>query len=251
MITNTAVREDLQHYTEKIQSEQTLNRDLSKMNSCDDCGVLFETIHDLQRHIKTWCPENKESKRKLPEDIEENSSAKKARLDNQSDNEYVLNDTKQENKAYLKIGKISRDYNEEAREVKIKKYLKRGLSKTEAKQRANDKLKNEDWIIFMNRYLQVIEYIMRLKYEKMHVHVMNKVEAYLRDGFDENRAIQMAIKKYRHQLENFIEDSQSSGKDDDTESKDNESDHGNDSHSGSEDENTTDEETDNESEASE
>ncbi|CAG2190802.1 unnamed protein product [Mytilus edulis] len=218
MITNTAVREDLQHYTEKIQSEQTLNRDLSKMNSCDDCGVLFETIHDLQRHIKTWCPENKESKRKLPEDIEENNSAKKARPDNQSDNEYVLNDNKQENKAFLKIGKISRDYNEEARESKIKKYLKRGLSKTEAKQRANDKLKNEDWIIFIIRYLQ---------------------------------AIQMAIKKYRHQLENFIEDSQSSGKDDDTESKDNESDHGNDSHSGSEDENTTDDETDNESEASE
>ncbi|CAC5417766.1 unnamed protein product [Mytilus coruscus] len=251
IITNTAVREDLQHYTEKIRSEQTLNTDLSKMNSCDDCGVLFETIHDLQRHIKTWCPENKESKRKLPEDIEENNSAKRARPDNQSDNEYVLNDNKQENKAFLKIGKLSRDYNEEARESKITKYLKRGLSKTKAKQRANDKLKNEEWIIFMNRYLQVIEYIIRLKYEKMHVNVMKKVEAYLRDGFDENRAIQMAIKKYRHQLENFIEGSQNSGKDDDTESEDNESDNGNDSQSGSEDESNTDDETDNENDAGE
>ncbi|CAC5364844.1 unnamed protein product [Mytilus coruscus] len=207
IITNPAVREDLQHYTEKIRSEQTLDRDLSKMNSCDDCGVLFETIHDLQRHIKTWCPENKESKRKLPEDIEENNSAKRARPDNQSDNEYVLNDKKQENKAFLKIGKLSRDYNEEARESKITKYLKRGLSKTEAKQRANDKLKNEDWIVFMNRYL--------------------------------------------HQLENFIEDSQNSGKDDDTESEDNESDNGNDSQSGSEDESNTDDETDNENYAGE
>ncbi|CAC5384203.1 unnamed protein product [Mytilus coruscus] len=158
IITNTAVREDLQHYTEKIRT-------------------------------------------------------KRARPDNQSDNEYVLNDNKHENKAFLKIGKLSRDYNEEARESKITKYLKRGLSKTEAKQRANDKLKNEDWIIFMYRYLQ------------------------------------MAIKKYRHQLENFIKDSQNSGKDDDTESEDNESDNGNDSQSGSEDESNTDDETDNENDA--
>ena len=28
---------------------------------------LFENLHDLQRHIKTWCPEQNQLKRKQPE----------------------------------------------------------------------------------------------------------------------------------------------------------------------------------------
>jgi hypothetical protein len=25
--------------------------------SCDDCGVVLDNMYDLQRHIKSWCPE--------------------------------------------------------------------------------------------------------------------------------------------------------------------------------------------------
>ena len=27
------------------------------MSSCDDCGIVFENIHDLQNHVKRWCQE--------------------------------------------------------------------------------------------------------------------------------------------------------------------------------------------------
>lgn len=40
----------------------------SAMASCDDCGLVFDSTHDLQRHIKTWCPENENRKRPLPLD---------------------------------------------------------------------------------------------------------------------------------------------------------------------------------------
>ena len=33
----------------------SFQRDHINMISCDDCGILFENIHDLQRHLKTWC----------------------------------------------------------------------------------------------------------------------------------------------------------------------------------------------------
>lgn len=39
------------------------------MASCDDCGLVFESFSDLQRHIKKWCPENDNRKRKLPQDM--------------------------------------------------------------------------------------------------------------------------------------------------------------------------------------
>ena len=34
------------------------------MPSCDDCGVVLDSMYDLQRHIKTWCPESESLKRK-------------------------------------------------------------------------------------------------------------------------------------------------------------------------------------------
>jgi len=50
------------------------------MISCDDCGVVLESLHDLQRHIKTWCPEKNPLKRKqteaLYEEMEPNKKAK-------------------------------------------------------------------------------------------------------------------------------------------------------------------------------
>lgn len=49
-----------------------------KMPSCDDCGLVFENMHDLQRHIKTWCPENVSLKRKRDDkEIEEDQPPKK------------------------------------------------------------------------------------------------------------------------------------------------------------------------------
>jgi len=30
------------------------------MAFCDDCGLLFQNVHDLQRHVNKWCPEEEE-----------------------------------------------------------------------------------------------------------------------------------------------------------------------------------------------
>jgi len=63
---------DESHFIDDTPSEQTYSEELSEeMPSCDDCGLMFETMHDLQRHIKQWCPENKSLKRKRDEDDED------------------------------------------------------------------------------------------------------------------------------------------------------------------------------------
>ena len=43
----------------------------NNMQSCDICGLVFENIHDLQRHITRWCPENEDlplKRRNISED---------------------------------------------------------------------------------------------------------------------------------------------------------------------------------------
>ena len=37
-----------------------------KAQACDDCGLLFDSTHAVQRYVKNWCPENvQHTKRKI------------------------------------------------------------------------------------------------------------------------------------------------------------------------------------------
>lgn len=58
-----------QLHNTQIESEE--------MPSCDDCGLVFEDMHDLQRHVKKWCPKNGSPKRNRDdEEMEENQPPK-------------------------------------------------------------------------------------------------------------------------------------------------------------------------------
>ena len=57
----------------KRRREHTLSEDLSDTSeerrpSCDECGLMFENVSDLMRHVKQWCPENSNLKRKREDD---------------------------------------------------------------------------------------------------------------------------------------------------------------------------------------
>jgi hypothetical protein len=57
---------EVSQFEDKPQSEQTYFSDFEKdhrnieekMPSCDDCGLMFENISDLVKHMNRWCPES-------------------------------------------------------------------------------------------------------------------------------------------------------------------------------------------------
>ena len=50
---------DLQESRPNIESFKVhYSSDKNEMPSCDDCGIVFNDVHDIQRHVKTWCPES-------------------------------------------------------------------------------------------------------------------------------------------------------------------------------------------------
>ncbi len=55
------------------------------MHSCDDCGVVFMDIHDLQWHVKQWCYVGQSEKRKADDNHEEDPISKKFEHDNMDD----------------------------------------------------------------------------------------------------------------------------------------------------------------------
>ena len=59
---------EVSQFEDKSQSEQTYFSDFErdyknieeKMPSCDDCGLMFENISDLVKHMIRWCSENQQ-----------------------------------------------------------------------------------------------------------------------------------------------------------------------------------------------
>ena len=67
------------------QTDCQTHLDQKGMSSCDN-GLISENMHDLQRHIKTWCPENGSIKRNRDEeDIDDQPPTKKIKPDGDHD----------------------------------------------------------------------------------------------------------------------------------------------------------------------
>lgn len=108
---------------------------------------------------------------------------------------------------------------------KYNKYIQDGMSENEAKGKANKKLKEVDLKLLMNKYVQVIKYILQLKNGKLHKKVMAKVQLYIDDGYDWMRAIKMVVGKYKHELQSLIEETED-GNESDTEDESDSEDEG-------------------------
>jgi hypothetical protein len=88
----------------------------------------------------------------------------------------------------------------------VDKYVKDGLTEEEARLKANRKLNEEDLEQFMPRYASLIQYILQLKDGRILLKVVKLVDDLLQDGMDYNKAIKIVIRKYKHMLENYLDE---------------------------------------------
>ena len=190
-------------------------------HACDDCGLLLENIHDLQRHVKNWCPEKDftlKRKRPLEETVEEIPLKHQHRV-HMTDKNY--ND--QEADAYKPMLRCAKGRFKKDWEEKYDEYIERGMTEKEAKRKADAKLENRNVKEFMLNYKTIIKYLLKLKGGHLHQEVMKKVEELLERGYNDEKAIQMAVKVFQHNLEgyletiNFDDDDDTSESDDETE----------------------------------
>ncbi|KAL4227056.1 hypothetical protein ACF0H5_015030 [Mactra antiquata] len=127
------------------EQDQTLTE--HKMPSCDDCGVVFENNHDLQTHVKSWCPRQM-LKRAAPVE-EDDIFTKRSRYTDHSEemdngSEYDSTNSDQENNVFEELAVLARKRNEDVWSQKMVKYEKDGLSVREAKQKADKKFLDAD-----------------------------------------------------------------------------------------------------------
>lgn len=138
-------------------------------------------MHDLQRHIKTWCHENVSLKRKRDDkEIEEDKPPKKwipfEPEEKEEDKENQGDDV------FNHLMKMAKEDNEKLWERKYDKYIKKGLSREDARIQTKEKMNSLDQKQFAKKYGQLILYILQLQNGSIHANVMDDIRNFLSEG---------------------------------------------------------------------
>lgn len=134
------------------------------MQSCDDCGLVFENMHDLQRHVKKWCPENEDRPLKKNRDIDEDEDQPRTNKWISLDHPDSVDDEGEshEHEVVDVMMDRARDRNEDNWNKKYEKYIDKGLTEDDATDKANEKMEHKNMSEFINNYGTLTKYIMQL-----------------------------------------------------------------------------------------
>jgi hypothetical protein len=129
------------------------------MPCCDDCGQVFATLHDLQKHVKLRCPEGT---------IEE-PSTKKVKAD------LVMSDLTDiaKNATFQFLNYKTKDHNKTQWINKFGKHVgKDQMDEARATRKADEKIKPEDKREFFRGYTHLLKLIKCLHACYVHKHIV-------------------------------------------------------------------------------
>ena len=205
--------------TDYIQTEEVL--DIMDKNACDDCGQLFDTGHDVQRHIKNgWCPENgKPVKRTIDDSDVDEPKTKWLKLNEEEEGD---------NDSYQKLWKRAKVRGGEKYNKLYDKYISDGETIKDAKQLAEDRMESHDRRNFEELYSELLEsYLFPLRTNSLHQQIVTDIDTLRMKGISLTSAIRRVLRKYRQRFNDVIgefDDDESNSDDDDSEQEDSGSD---------------------------
>ncbi|KAK3106066.1 hypothetical protein FSP39_011921 [Pinctada imbricata] len=173
--------------------------------SCSDCGIMFGTHYDLQRHIKKGCPMDEDS----IEDSDENDMQHEE-SDNEDGFSFLVNEVWDENSAQFnrKVDQLMEDDPD--------------MSKKEARDDASELMLNKDRSLFMKKYKNFISNMFRLNASKLHRSIKNEISNLMDDkDYDMEEAVDLVLKRHKQDFGSLFEDYEQM---DDNEQSDEESD---------------------------
>ena len=180
--------------------------EINNMTACDDCGLLFENIHDLQRHVKTWCPEI------MP------PPAKRMKLDETGDNHTESSQhtlvPDAELPIYQQIMQQSQDDNQQIWDKRVSKYMRDGMTEDEAADKANQKMEDADMALFMKKYSRLLLDILQLTKGPVHNKIVNTIRDNVQQKYSEQKAVKLALKQFQEDIKKILPDNESDSESD-------------------------------------
>ncbi|KAK3087786.1 hypothetical protein FSP39_010583 [Pinctada imbricata] len=176
-----------------------------KTPSCTDCGIMFNTEYDLQRHIKKGCPMN--------EDDDSNDEEIDMDYDEDEDNDegynFIVNEVWDEHSGQYdrKINKLLEDDEE--------------LSRDDAVEEASELMLSKDRSLFMKKYKEFLLHVYGLNASKLHRDIKLEISDLVKDqNIDVERACDLVIKRHKTDFNTLFDDYHRSDDDEDSDDED-------------------------------
>ncbi|WAQ96109.1 hypothetical protein MAR_028799 [Mya arenaria] len=181
-----------------------------KGQPCDDCGLLFDSAHDVQRHVKRgWCPEPRETMGEPP--------AKRPRTDEHSDD--AMDVDTEENDGFRHIWEIAHKENKDKFNKLYDQYIDDGYNEEDLYEMATERTQPYKEKIFFANYQRLLEmYWLPLVTNASHRVIAEQIDKLRQKGVSLPSAIKRVIKKHQHQFQDLFELSEDRGEESDDES---------------------------------
>lgn len=170
------------HSVSDNQRSQTTEMDTI---ACIDCGTMFDNIHDLQRHVKSWCPDKEPYEKRIKLESESVS-------------------TTAEHPVFQQFLNAAIKQNAGEKKRKIKKYMEQGLDKVHANEKAAQKLHKSTIAIVLQSYIEFIQNVMQLGKGLIHSKVVESINELSGLGFNEKTAITLAVKQFENHIDSLL-----------------------------------------------
>ena len=159
--------------------------------ACDDCGLLFDNVHDLQRHVKKWCYEKASKPGETPMEVTKPDEPPMT--------------MKTELPVFDALMASAREENEDQWAKKVAKYISQGMEETDASDKANQKLRQEDIAVFMREYRTLLYKLLQLQDGLLHNKIIKTVNELLKRGYSKKEAIQLGVAQFKSEFEELYE----------------------------------------------
>ena len=194
--------------TVHIDQENTM---ADKGQACDDCGLLFDSVHDVQRHMKNgWCRENREP------------LAKRMKTEESNESDIHTDDNIEDNEAFLQLWKGVKSNCKDKFDKIYQKYRDDGEDEDDATEMTEDRIKPFEKRIFFQKYSVVLEYYwLPLLNNATHTRIVESVKILISKGVSPSSAVRRLLNKNKGKFEDLFETDVS---EDEDETSENESD---------------------------
>ena len=174
--------------------------------SCSECGLLFSTLYDLQKHVKRGCPMDEDDDSAIQLDHEEA---------NDSDIEF-------DDSGFNRIIDKAYDETDELFQQRVQSIIdKEDVSEKEARSEAKQHMLPKDRNVFIRDYKEFVRTEMELKQSQLHKEVIDNVKSLMENKHLKlGKAISRTINSRKRKFDELLEAEESDSDESDTEETD-------------------------------
>ena len=192
------IRDDTELNAQSVDNHESIN--MEKQPSCVDCGLLFSTPFDVQRHVKRGCPfeeeEHNTKKMKHDESIDTEEYDEEDSIDDDDDTAFdpLIDDV---------YKKLEEDYQKKVDTL----MTEQNLSEKQAKDAANEHFLPRERKLLMKEYKTLITRMYALKKSPLHIQITEVIQNLMeQNGYSFDKATSIVLKRNEHLFEDLIED---------------------------------------------